>query len=261
MSDEKENINQIKKLIESTRRNLEKIESMVGRLGDSVDKPDYSDVPGVMGYFDGINLVGEDGNSYEVPANYAAKSRLVYGDKLKLIEQEGNKLFKQIEKVERKKCEGVLNKKEGKWYVITDSGSYRISDTAAEFNKVEVSDKAVVYIPAQNTNAALDKVFNKEPKPLEVTHLVKESTKEVSAIKQEKPEPKVANTSKSPEKLTARTSPPKPKSKPRRPQRKEYVQDISAPKTPKTPVAVASESVAPAVDSSTTTILEDDDLR
>jgi hypothetical protein len=38
----------------------------------------------VEGVFDGQNMVGSDGKTYPVPANYASKSKLVQGDILKL---------------------------------------------------------------------------------------------------------------------------------------------------------------------------------
>ncbi|GIW69708.1 MAG: hypothetical protein KatS3mg101_0455 [Patescibacteria group bacterium] len=62
--------------------------------------------------------------------------------------------LKQIDKVPRKKLEGVLSKKEGKWYLLSDGGTYRISDVAAEFHKAELNDKAVAYIPENIPNAS-----------------------------------------------------------------------------------------------------------
>jgi hypothetical protein len=37
----------------------------------------------IEGVFDGQNMVGSDGKTYPVPANYASKSKLVQGDILK----------------------------------------------------------------------------------------------------------------------------------------------------------------------------------
>jgi len=107
-------------------------------------------------------MTADDGQRFEVPANYAAKSRLVYGDRLKKIEENGATLFKQIVKVPRKKIQGILNKKEGMWYIITDAGSYKIADVAAEFNHAELHDEAEALIPETDANApfaALDKIL------------------------------------------------------------------------------------------------------
>src|SRR3989344_9662515 len=38
----------------------------------------------IEGVFDGQNMIGPDGKTYPVPANYASKSKLVQGDILKL---------------------------------------------------------------------------------------------------------------------------------------------------------------------------------
>jgi hypothetical protein len=159
-------LDHIHKLIQATYNNLEKISALVKRLEQDKEKEKYKNVPGVEGTFDGVVMISEDGKKFEVPANYAAKSRLVFGDKLKLIEEEGKKIFKQIEKVERKKIQGILTKKEGKWYILADSGSYKISDVAAEFNHAELNDEAMAIIPAANHTAAyaaLDMVLNKQP--------------------------------------------------------------------------------------------------
>jgi uncharacterized pyridoxamine 5'-phosphate oxidase family protein len=89
----------------------------------------------------------------EVPQNYSAKSRLVYGDTLKVIEEDGKKLFKQIAKVPRKRVEGIVNKKDGKWFVVADTGSYRLNDAAVEFNNLNVNDKITATIPENNLSA------------------------------------------------------------------------------------------------------------
>lgn len=157
-------IDQIYKLVENTERSLHKLKEMLRSL-DMDDKRDaYRDIPGITGTFDGVNLVSEDGKKLEVPTNYSAKSRLVFGDTLKLIEEDGKQVFKQIEKIERKKVEGILTKKEGKWYIISDSGTFKILDVAADFQHAELNDEAVAFVPANNLNspyAALDKVNKK----------------------------------------------------------------------------------------------------
>ena len=64
----------------------------------------------IEGVFDGIMMIGSDGARYQVPANYASKSRLVEGDMLKLIIQpNGTNVFKQIGPVERQRIVGKLH--------------------------------------------------------------------------------------------------------------------------------------------------------
>src|SRR3989338_7659848 len=49
------------------------------------------------GTFTGEKMQGDDGKEYTVPANYASKSKLVHGDRLKLtITKSGSFIYKQI---------------------------------------------------------------------------------------------------------------------------------------------------------------------
>jgi len=152
----------VKKLIHSAFAQLEKVQNVVESMEQEDKKNYYQNIPGTEGYFDGQYLVADDGRKTEVPANYAAKSRLVYGDRLKVFADTGKQVFKQITKAERKKIEGVLNKKEGKWVLLATEGTYKIADIAAEFNNAQLNDKASAYIPLGNPNvpfAALDRVL------------------------------------------------------------------------------------------------------
>jgi|GEM_PF-2975633 len=152
----------IKKLLRSAQFQLEHVSNVIEMMEHDEKKAYYQSVPGTEGTFDGQYLVAPDGRKTEVPGNYAAKSRLVCGDVLKVFADNGKQVFKQIDKVERKKIDGVLTKKEGKWYILADTGSYRILDVAAEFNQANLNDKVSAFIPASNLNAsfaALDRVF------------------------------------------------------------------------------------------------------
>src|SRR5579884_786339 len=63
----------------------------------------------IEGVFDGQNMVGSDGKTYPVPANYASKSKLVQGDILKLtIADDGSFMYKQIGPIPRKQVVGTL---------------------------------------------------------------------------------------------------------------------------------------------------------
>ena len=182
-------VQKLKKLISKFNREsselLKKIEHGSGKS--------YKDVPGIEGVFDGVNMVLETGEKYEVPANYAAKSRIVYGDRLKLVEEGGKKLFKQISRVERKRIEGVLSQKDGKWFLLTDTGSYKISDVAADFNKAEINCDAAAFIPGNDASAsyaALDEVRVEKARKLEPEAAPKAEPKPRTEPKP-KPEPEV----------------------------------------------------------------------
>lgn len=163
----KDQFSEIVKKVDQLESQLNSVRRLVNNFDKEYLQIDYSQVEGVVGTFDGIAMVTKEGKRYEVPANYAAKSKLVYGDVLKLIEEEGKKLFKQIERVNRKKIEGILTKKEGEWYMLTDRGSYRVSDVAAEFQNAVLNAEVTAYLPEDNLNvpfATIDMVVTDEKK-------------------------------------------------------------------------------------------------
>ena len=172
----------VKELIEAAQKSLERVYNYVDKLQQDERKEFYTNIPGLEGTFDGQYIVSESGEKKEVPGNYAAKSKLVYGDKLKFFKDGGKGIFKQIDRVERKKITGILSKKEGKWYILSDSGSYKVSDVSAEFYGAHLNDEAEAFIPAGNLKspfAALEKVISRnavpviEPKPKKVELVVK----------------------------------------------------------------------------------------
>lgn len=163
----KEKYEGVKRMIQATMRNLERVSNYVEKMEQEERKEFYMGIPGVEGTFDGEALVTEDGKKKVVPPNYAAKSRLVFGDKLKLFKDGDRDVYKQIDRPERKKIEGILTKKEGKWYLLSDSGSYKISDVSAQFNDAQLNDEAEAFIPADNLKspfAALDRIIKSKEK-------------------------------------------------------------------------------------------------
>lgn len=76
-------------------------------------------------------MLGADENKYPVPVNYASKSKLVQGDKLKLtIEASGKMLYKQIFPIERETKVGLLTKDKGKYQVVADGVAYNVLTAA-----------------------------------------------------------------------------------------------------------------------------------
>lgn len=111
----------------------------------------------VEGLFDGQNMVGPDGKVYNVPANYASKSKLVEGDMMKLtISREGSFLYKQIGPVERARMKGTLAREEGgSGYVMkTESGrAYKVLLASVTYFKGQVGDMAVAFVPEHGQSA------------------------------------------------------------------------------------------------------------
>src|ERR1700735_4493512 len=81
----------------------------------------------IEGVFDGQNMVGSDGKTYPVPANYASKSKLVQGDILKLtIAEDGAFLYKQIGPIPRKQVVGTLILEGGHYFVDVNGKRLRV---------------------------------------------------------------------------------------------------------------------------------------
>lgn len=163
-------IKNISNLLGTASKNVQKAQRLLDSLTNDL-KNSYDDIPGLLGTFDGEKMISEDGKEYEMNPNYVAKSLLVVGDSLKMVEEEGKPpLFKQVSKVPRKHMEGILNKKEGEWYALTDTGSYKVLEVAVEFRDAKVNDEVLVQVPEDNLNApyaALEKLMKEDKKEVE----------------------------------------------------------------------------------------------
>lgn len=108
----------------------------------------------IEGVFDGQNMVGSDGKTYPVPANYASKSKLVQGDILKLtIADDGAFLYKQIGPIPRKQVVGVLELKDGHYYVRVGEKQYRVLLASVTYFKAKPGDQVSVNIPEDEVDA------------------------------------------------------------------------------------------------------------
>lgn len=131
----------------------ELIVSLVGDDPVLVDKvKDKSLGKVIEGVFDGQNMVGSDGKTYPVPANYASKSKLVQGDILKLtIAEDGSFLYKQIGPIPRKQVVGVLNQKDGHYFVDVGDKQYRILLASVTYFKAKPGDQVSVNVPEDSS--------------------------------------------------------------------------------------------------------------
>ncbi|MEN9389382.1 MAG: hypothetical protein RLY61_466 [Candidatus Parcubacteria bacterium] len=135
---------------------------------------DPATVPGVEGTFDGTHITTPSGEKIEVPAAYASKTRILFGDTVKMYDDNGEKKFKVMVKQPRKKLNALSTKKDNKWYALTGLGAYKISDSFAEFNKLGLNDPLTILVPEGNLLvpfAAIDEV----QKPVEVTKPVEKT--------------------------------------------------------------------------------------
>ena len=108
----------------------------------------------IEGVFDGQNMVGSDGKTYPIPANYASKSKLVQGDILKLtIAEDGTFLYKQIGPVARKQLVGMLELKDGHYFVMVGGRAYRVLLASVTYFKAKPGDQVSIDVPEEDDSA------------------------------------------------------------------------------------------------------------
>ncbi|HTE58212.1 MAG TPA: hypothetical protein VK694_05710 [Verrucomicrobiae bacterium] len=108
----------------------------------------------IEGVFDGQNMVGSDGKTYPVPANYASKSKLVQGDILKLtIADDGAFMYKQIGPIPRKQVVGLLTQENGHYYVDVSNKQYRVLLASVTYFKAKPGDQVSVNVPEDDSHA------------------------------------------------------------------------------------------------------------
>ncbi|MDO8591911.1 MAG: hypothetical protein Q7R60_03260 [bacterium] len=150
-------IKRLRLLIDDAETSLaaakELLVSLVGEDSALTDKvKDKSLGIVIEGVFDGQNMVGSDAKTYPVPANYASKSKLVQGDILKLtIADDGAFLYKQIGPIPRKQIVGVLNQKDGHYFVDVGDKQYRVLLASVTYFKAKSGDQVSVNIPEDDT--------------------------------------------------------------------------------------------------------------
>ena len=104
------------------------------------------------GRFSGEKMIGDDGHEYNVPPNYASKSKLVTGDRMKLtITHNGAFIYKQIGPIERKRVIGALNfdSEHNRWTVESPEGTYRVLPASISFYKGKPGDEVILFVPEQ----------------------------------------------------------------------------------------------------------------
>lgn len=151
-------IKRLRSLIQEAETSLaaakELLVSLVGE--DAVVTAAMHDEPGgkiIEGVFDGQAMVGSDGKSYPVPANYASKSKLVQGDILKLtIADDGAFMYKQIGPIPRKQVVGVLIQENGHYYVDVNGRKLRVLLASVTYFKAKPGDQVSVNIPEDDAH-------------------------------------------------------------------------------------------------------------
>lgn len=152
-------IKRLKSLIQDAEMNLAAAkELLISLVGEEpvVRTAETEDLSGkvIEGVFEGQNMVGPDGKTYPVPANYASKSKLVEGDILKLtIADDGGFIYKQIGPVARRQLIGSLNQHDGTYFVEAGGREYRVLLASVTYFKAKMGDQVSIIIPEDNREA------------------------------------------------------------------------------------------------------------
>lgn len=111
----------------------------------------------VEGYFDGQQMIGDNGQVYIVPANYASKTQLVVGDRLKWILTSEREVFKPILLAARERVVGTFTVEGEDFVVLVDKLAkpvkiLKASATYAMKNLgLQIGDEVSITIPKEAT--------------------------------------------------------------------------------------------------------------
>jgi hypothetical protein len=155
----------LRQMIENAERNIVAAKQILSQLDSGLKKPikntEISQV--IEGAFDGEKMIGLDGKSYPIPANYASKSKLVDGDLLKLsITEDGRFLYKQISPIDRRKIIGTVMKENNKYYALSEGKKYEVLLASLTYFKAKEGDEVTLVVPKEKISewAAIEAVMD-----------------------------------------------------------------------------------------------------
>lgn len=152
-------VKRLRSLIQEAETNLAAAkELLISVMGDEdmAIHGDPAEIAGkvIEGVFDGQSMIGPDGKTYPVPANYASKSKLIEGDILKLtIADDGGFIYKQIGPVARRQIIGTLVQHDGAYYVEAGGREYRVLLASVTYFKARMGDQVSIVVPEDNRDA------------------------------------------------------------------------------------------------------------
>ena len=153
MDQDDKKFSQLRKLLEEIEEKVHSVrrimfEQVYQEEAENLDSIKNGPVTIIEGVFDGEEMIDKDGRKYAVPANYASKSKLVPGDKMKLtISPDGTFIFKQIGPVERKRIVGKLQKTGDRWHILCEGKKYQCLQSSVSYFKAKSGDKITVIVP------------------------------------------------------------------------------------------------------------------
>ncbi len=113
----------------------------------------------IEGVFDGQDMIGADKKTYPVPANYASKSKIVEGSKLKCtIKADGALQYKIIKEGAFTNSTGTIIRDGDHFIVVSQDGMYQLLPAAVTYIRARVGDRVAIRIPkvSKPTYAAIE---------------------------------------------------------------------------------------------------------
>ncbi len=113
----------------------------------------------IEGVFDGQDMIGADKKTYPVPANYASKSKIVEGSKLKCtIKADGSLQYKIIKEGVFVTSTGTIIRDGDHFIVVSQDGMYQLLPAAVTYIRARVGDRVAIRIPkgGKGTYAAIE---------------------------------------------------------------------------------------------------------
>ncbi len=175
MSDQKK-LAAIRDLIENAQKSMSAARKIISTLsGEDAGSPEL-DTTGLMHYksgedkivegvFTGESMLGSDGNIYPIPQNYASKSHLVQGSKVKaIIGGDGKITYKIIEEIPFDTQVGLMTMNHDKYQIVSEGKTYNVLTASVTFLKAEIGDTVSLRVPRGKdaTFATLEAVIPKD---------------------------------------------------------------------------------------------------
>ncbi len=163
LSNIKESSEQLLKLMDNGSVSADQLDLLASTIRTTTQEAEEGNV--IEGVFDGVNMIGPDGHEYHVSANYASKSKLVEGDRLKLvIAKNGAFLYKQIGPIERSRLVGQLRRVgENDFLAVVDGKTWRLLNASITYFKGDDGDEVVILVPKDGESrwAAVENIIKK----------------------------------------------------------------------------------------------------
>lgn len=152
----------LQELINNAERSLHHAKNLMNQIAGKKPLPDLEDNTDttslhvykhgksqvIEGVFNGRDMIGVDKKTYPVPANYASKSKIVEGSKLKVtIKSDGTFQYKILTEIPFDTTTGTLIKDGDHFVVITQGGLYQVIPASVTYLQARIGDRVSIRIP------------------------------------------------------------------------------------------------------------------